>query len=363
MSQENLRMNTSQKLMALRRENKKLKVDYRKLNASMTDASRVTDVSVLADYRRILDAIDEPQPLAQSSKLRERRSESKKKQLRNHLEWKPKLDSSAKLDSLEDFQLEPHHPIPSIEGESKSSPSKQSAKKEEISSSNMWEGETEIRKSLVELKMKDAKKKHIVASPEPSPLKEHPGPIASHFDSNVKFKNGQWEINTPSSKKASPRKSHGTQPLQVESFNSGSQKQLLNTLVKNSGLLQVRDFKDKENLFSKHGSISERIQCVQKSSKPNTKENLKKSTLAAPKSPLTISNAKVTAAENSAKLELYSKLERFGRQIEKLKANFDVISPFLMSSHVEGSLQFEKEIKHELQAIEKRIKNFAAKRF
>lgn len=367
-------MTTSQKLMALRQQNKKLKGETGKMNASMSDmnwqadcAKTIPEKSLLQDYRRILDAIDEPSQITGSSKLRERRSESKKKHLLNHLEWKPKLDYSMTQESFSPVKSQPKFipdDITSPVIRKSSSSKKEKPDKKNRSPANQWESENKIRQSLADLNVKDANKRIVQKVPDAPHLYEIPENTAPHFDSSVKFQNGKWEINQELSHHSNSKKRSAEKLPLTERFELGVQENLLNNLVRNSGLLKRSESirKDKENLFAKQGSISERIQVVQKNCKVAQKESQRKPHQPSKSLAQSAIQKQHQAAENTAKAELFGKLERFGRQIEKLKANFDVISPFLISSHLEGSLQFEKEIKHELQVIERKIKAFSSKR-
>jgi hypothetical protein len=369
-------LNTSQKLMALRQQSKQLRADPGKLNASMNDLSRqvensrLAESSLLADYRRILDAIDEPSQPSLSNKLRERRSESKKRQLRSHLESRAQLDISGTAEKILSPERTKSKYIPincSPLSEKDSPAEKQDSPAEDKSSSNVWESEGKIRESLAEKKCTGHPAKFSANPAEPSILQGVQETNTHRFDSDVHFLNGKWEINGEASPNISPKKSPTKEKLIVEPARH-SHEHILNNIPKKNEVLSSKRYdssrRDKENLHNKLGSITERIQVVSKTSKYLEKDGSKRVLQYASKSPLqTAIHRQNVAAESSARAELFSKLERFNRQIEKLKANFDVISPFLVSSHLDGSLQFDKEIKHELQVIERKIKAFSGRRF
>lgn len=368
--------NSSQKLMVLREQSKKMKADPANLNASMNDisrqleTSRLADNSILADYRRILDTIDEPSQSSLSNKLRERRSESKKKLMLNHLERKPQLDTSGTADKLKSPERTKSKYIPvnySPLSEKDSPEEKQDSPIEENRNSNVWESEGKIRKSLVEKQTREQPLKFSAKQAESSILQGLPETSTHQFDSDVQFLNGKWEINDETSPTNSIKKSPKKDKTILEPAHHSQEHFLNNVTRKNEVFPSKRsdsNLRDKENLHNRLGSITERIQVVNKTSKIVDREGSKKTVHYPSKSPLQSAvHRQNVAAESSARAELFSKLERFNRQIEKLKANFDVISPFLISSHLDGSLQFDKEIKHELHVIERKIKAFSGRRF
>ena len=322
------------KLNVMRMANKALKkngnlIQSRNEGTDIDASNEVNRAStshlVLHDYSRIIDSLDDSKCMEFRSKLHERRSESKKR-VRNKL-----YESLADLKCGELFEenkeessdnilqiLDPLSNLTNPEGT-------QHCYKavEEWESSGIFKQKIEPKDIKIKKLSTETKETH-------------------KFESESNSKVVQWEI-----AENSPHQESHQQEEYQETKTHIAQRAITARAAhtpkpsnkENSMQLSIRSRVDSSQAYSRRST--DRQANVRCSTKSITRHN--------------------QACRQVAKTETMAKLDRFGRQIDKLKQNFENISSFIISSDLDDGIKFDRDIRNDLAALERKIKNFSHK--